>query len=357
MPIVPNRIAKAALMFCAAAFCANTCDAQTRVARPSAVGSPTIVSKAISWLPAGTETLIVANGPFLIPPPETEVDEDRTRLLSKEEINEKFEALPNALVGLPEGLLEKLNSRTVAFAMEGSRHFRSPSELGEMPYEGCDIVVFVGDVSSLGDAFMRDSKNVGTKFEEVEGQRVAVFQEKLEEDVWTTLVAFPRPNVLVVATSRDYLRDVLARIRGATGPKALPDELPEWKYVNTRARCWALRHYDKSQADLDPSSPIGAEKFADFPNDKAIGLVFNFDPVPGRGTTITYLSGAKDVLGIVQEGLFPAESDPDSIKDLRIRCREIAPGVVQGSFDLVHSEPVWYFTFVLMAILGHGVYL
>jgi hypothetical protein len=205
---------------------------------------------------------------------------------------------------------------------------------------------------------MKDSEDVGTKFEEVEGQRVAVFQEKLEEDVWTALVVFPKPGVLVVATNRDYLREVLARIGGATtGPRALPGKLPEWKYVNTRARCWGLRHYDQSQANLDPSSPMGGEKSANFPDDKAIGLVFNFDPVPGGGTTITYLSGAKDVLGIVQEGLFPAESDPDSIKDLRIRYREIAPGVVQGSFDLVHSEPVWYFTFVLMAILGHGVYL
>jgi hypothetical protein len=357
MPIMLNGIARAAFMFCAAAFCANTCNAQTRVARPPAVGSPITLSKALSWLPADTETLIVANGPFLIPPPETEIDEDRTRLLSKEEINEKFEALPTALVGLPEGLLKKLDSRKAAFAMEGSRHFRSPSELGEMSYEGCDIVVFVSDVASLSDAFMKDSKNVATKFEEVEGQRVAVFQEKLEEDVWTALVVFPKPNVLVVATSRDYLRDVLARIGGATAPRALPNELPEWKYINIHDHCWGLRHYDKSQANLDPSSPIGGEKSANFPDDNAIGLVFNFDAAPGREATITYLSGAKDVLEIVQDGLFPAQSDPDSIKDLRIHYREIAPGVIQGSFDLVHSEPVWYFTFVLMAVLGHGVYL
>jgi hypothetical protein len=354
---VLNRIVKPALMLYAAAFWANACNAQAAMPQPRAVGSQITLSKALSWLPADTETLIVANGPFSIPPPETEIDEDRTRLLSKEEINEKFEALPTALVGLPEGLLEKLNSRKVAFAMEGSRHFRAPSELGEMPYEGCDVVVFVSDVANLGDAFMKDSKNFATKFEEVEGQRVAVFQEKLEEDDWTALVAFPKPNVLLVATSREYLRDVLARIGGVTGSRALPDGLQEWKYVNTRARCWALRHYDKSQADLDPSSPFGEEKPANFPDDKAIGIVFNFDAAPGRGTTVTYLSGAKDILGIVQEGFFAPQSDPDSIKDLRIHYREIAPGVVQGSFDLVHSEPVWYFTFVLMAVLGHGVYL
>lgn len=352
-----NRIVKVAFMFCAAVFWANACDAQTGVARPPAASSPVSFSGTLSWLPADTETLIVANGPFSIPPRESETDETRTCLLSKEEINENFEALPTALVGLPKGLIKKLNSRKVAFAMEGSRHFRSPSELGEMPYEGCDIVAFVGEVSSLGDAFMQDSKNVATKFEEVEGQRVAVFRKKLEEDVWTTLVAFPKPNVLVVATSRDYLREVLARIGGATGPRALPDELPEWKYINIHNHCWGLRHYDKSQANLDPSSPIGGEKSANFPDDKAIGLVFNSDAAPGRGTTITYLSGSKNVLEIVQEGLFPAQSGPDSIKDLRILYREIAPGVVQGSFDLVHSEPVWYFTFVLMAILGHGVYV
>lgn len=352
-----NRIVKAAFIFFAAAFWAFECNAQSDVARPRAGDSRVSFSKAISWLPADTETLIVANGPFSIPPPESETDEARNRPLSKDEINEMFEALPVGLVGLPEGLIEKLNGRKAAFAMEGSRHFRSPSGLGEMPYEGCDIVVFTGDVASLGDAFMNDSKNFATKFEEIEGQRVAEFRAKLEEDVWTTLVAFPRPNVLIVATSRDYLRDVLARIGGATGPRALPDDLPEWKYINIHDHCWGLRHYDKSQANLDPSSPIGGEESANFPDEKAIGLVFNTDATPGRGTTITYLSGAKNILTVVQEGLFPAQSEPDSVKDLRIHYREIAPGAVQGSFDLVHSEPAWYFTFVLMAVLGHGVYL
>ncbi len=182
-----NGIARATFIFCAVALWINVCDAQTALVRAPTIGPPVVLSKALSWLPADTETLIVAKGPFLIPPPETEIDEDRMRPLSKEEINQKFEAMPTALVGLPEGLLKVLNSQKVAFAMEGSRHFRSPSELGEMPYEGCDIVVFVDDIASLGDAFMKDSKNNATKFEKVEGQRVAVFSQKLEEDVWTDL--------------------------------------------------------------------------------------------------------------------------------------------------------------------------
>ena len=356
---MPDRIVKAALMIYAAAVLANACSAQTTMPRPRAVGSPVVLSRVLSWLPADTETLIVANGPFFLPKPETDIDmdEDRMRQLSRKEINRQFEALPTTLVGLPEGLFKILNRRKVAFAMEGSRHFRSPTELGEMPYEGCDIVVFVNSIAGLGDAFMKNSKNVATKFEEIEGQRVAVFIQKLEEDVWTAFVAWPKPNVLVIATNREYLRDVLARIGSAAGPRALSDELPEWKYVNTRARCWGLRHYDKNQANLDPTSPFGEDKPTNFPDDQAIGIVFNFDAAPGDAATITYLSGAKDVLEIVQAGLFPVESDPDSIKDLRIHYREIAPGVVRGSFDLVHSEPVWYFTLVLMAVLGHAVYV
>ncbi len=359
---IANRFIRTTILICASAFCtsigAEACGAQPVSDRPEAARSPITLSAALSWLPADTESLIVANGPFVLPQSKDAEEETKSRLLSKKEIREQFESLPIGLVGLQAGLLEKkLAGKEVMFAMEGSRSFRSPSDLGEMTYEGCDIVVFSVDVSSLGDTFMKDSKGVATKFEEMEGQRVAVFKEKMEEDVWTTMVAFPKANVLVVATDRDYLQGVLARIRGASGPRALPDELPEWKYVDVHGHSWGLRHYDKRQASLDPSSPIGGEKSANFPDDLAIGLVFNFDGVQGRTATITYLSGAKDVLGIVREGLFPPRGEEDSVKDLRIQYREITPGVVQGSFNLANSESVFYFFFVLMAGLGHGVYL
>ena len=353
-----NTFLKATFIFCAATFWTPAANAQGISNGSKAGYSPITFPMALSWLPADTETLTVANGPFVIPQSKNAEEETKSRLLSLKEIKETFESLPLGLVGLQQGVLEKkLKGREVAFAMEGARSFRSPSGLGEMTYEGCDIVVFAHDVTSLGEAFMEESKGVATKFEEVEGQRVAVFEEKMEEDIWTTMVAFPKGNVLVVATNRDYLRGVLARMGGAGGPRALPDGLPEWKYVNMNDHAWGMRHYDKKQAEMDPSSPIGGKKSASFPDDKAIGVVFNFDAKQGRTATITYLSESKDVLAVVKAGLFPPEAEEDSVKDLRIRYREIGPGVVRGSFDLVHSEPVWYFTFVLMAVLGHGVYL
>jgi hypothetical protein len=357
-PIVANTFLKATFIFCAATFWTPVANSQVVSDGSKAGRSPITFPMALSWLPADTETLIVANGPFVMPQRQNAEEETKSRLLSLKEIRETFESLPLGLVGLQQGALEKkFTGREVAFAIEGARSFRSPSGLGEMTYEGCDIVVFTHDVTSLGVAFMEDSKGVATKFEEVEGQRVGVFDKKMEEDIWTTMVAFPKGNVLVVATDRDYLRGVLARIGGAGGPRALPDGLPEWKYVNIDDHAWGLRHYDKRQAEMDPSSPIGGEKSANIPDDDAIGIVFNLDASRGRTATITYLSKAKDVLAVVKANLFPPGSEEDSVKDLRIRYREIGPGVVRASFDLMHSEPVWYFTFVLMAVLGHGVYL
>jgi hypothetical protein len=351
------KIVRSAFILCTIPLWTFACNAQTVGSRQEKATSLMTVSVALSWLPADTETLIVTNGPFLVPPPETEAEADETqsRVLSIDEVKKEFDGLPTGLIGLPEGLLKSLIGRKVTFAMEGSRHFRSPSGLGGMLYEGCDIVVYAGDVASLGNAFMKDTKNVATSIEEIQGQRVATFQSKLEDDVWTTLVAFPKRNILVVATNRDYLRDALARIAGQTGARALPAELPEWKYVDHHAHCWALRHYDKSQAGLDPSSPIGGEKSANFSDDEAIGIVFNLGS--DRNATITYISNATNALEIMQEGLFPPQSEPASIKDLRIHYRAIAPGVVQGTFDLNHSESVWYFSFILLAALGHGVYL
>jgi hypothetical protein len=353
--IVVNEIVGVTFLLGAVSLWAVTCSAQ-RVAGGSEKATTQVnVSAAVSWLPADTETLIVANGPFVTPPLEDEADEPQSGILSNEEIAKQFESLPMSLVDLPTGLLKQLSGRKVAFAMEGSRHFRSPSGLGGMQFEGCDIVMFAGDVASLGDAYIKNSKNIATSVEEIDGQTVATFQSKLENDVWTALVAFPRPNILVVATNREYLRDVLARIAGKSGPRALPGDLREWKYVDLHARCWGLRHYDKSQAALDPSSPFGGEKSANFSDEKAIGIVFNLGI--DRTATITYLSNAKNALQIMREGLFPPQSEPTSIKDLRIQYREISPGVIQGSFELNQSDSVAYFTLVLIAALGHGVYL
>ena len=184
--------------------------------------------------------------------------------------------------------------------------------------------------------------------------QVIVFQEQLEEDTWTTFVAFPKPNVAVAATNEEYLREVLARINGKHGERALPESLPEWKYVNTHAAFWALRHYDKKGAAVDATSPLAGPNSSVIADDRAIGLTFYFDPDKSKTATITYLSGDKNILQNVQKHLFPIETEPGA-REMHIRYREMAPGVVEGSYDLEHIESAEVFTFVLIALLGHVV--
>jgi hypothetical protein len=313
-----------------------------------------LVEQALSWLPADTETAIAANGPFSLPDlnpaernPPAHGDADET--------GEIFSRVPVGLFGFKKGLMGNyFKNDKVLLALEGSRHFRTPAGLGEGPYQGCDIAVFASDIKVSVDAFLKNSSDAVMRTERIEGQEVIVFQEQLEEDTWTTFVAFPKPNIAVAASNKAYLREVLARINGKRGERALPESLPEWKYVDTHTAFWALRHYAKTEVSTDPTSPFAGESSWLITDSQAIGMAFYFDPAKSKTATITYLSGDKNSLANVQKHFFPIESEPGA-GEMHIRYREIAPGVVEGSCDLDHIESAEIFTFVLMGLLGHSL--
>lgn len=225
-----------------------------------------------------------------------------------------------------------------------------------MPFEGCAIAVFASSIHNEIDSFIKDSRSSALKVERIEDQDVPVFQEKLEQDTWTTFVAFPNEHVILVSSDREYLAEVLARLHGKVGQRALPSDLPEWKYVNTGARFWGLRHYDKSQAQADPSSPYGGRKSANFPDQQAIGLTFVIDPPGERSATVTYLSRDSTVGARPTDTPLGMARAPEA-KGLDIKYRELSPGVVQGSYSLEHPEAVQFFLFVLEGTLGHAIYL
>ena len=320
---------------------------------PPAAPSP-LVEQALSWLPADTETVIAANGPFRFPDLNPEEEEVRP-VKESDAIADAFKAIPLGLFGLKKGLLNKyFENHKVIFALEGSRDFRPPSGLGEGRFQGCEIAVFADDIHTSVSSFLKENSEAILRTERIEGQQVTVFQETLENDTWTTFVAFPKPNIAIAATNEEYLQQVLTRINDKRGERALPGRLPEWKYVNTHAAFWAVRHYDRKSASTDPSSPFAGGSGEMLSDDQAIGLAFNFDPSRSKTATITYLSGDKKIFANVQEHLFPVVSEP-GVREMHIRYREIAPGVVEGSFDLEHIESVEVFGFVLVMLLGHMV--
>jgi len=335
--------------------------ARPLAARPSPAfppqsGPSQLAQQVLSWLPADTETVITTNGPFLLPELNPQARQTPGRKESDDEVEDTFKYLSLMLFSFRDGLLGNyLKGDKILLAVQGSRHFRPPSGLGMAPFEGCAIGVFASDITGHANSFMEEASKRALRMEQIEGHHVAVFQEKLEEDTWTTFVAFPKPNIAVAASNEKYLHEVLSRLNGKGAERALPDTLPEWKHVNAHAEFWAVRHYDKKHAAMDPTLPIGGGRAGNLTDDQAIGLTFSFDPANSKTATITYVSGDKNIFQNVQKNLFPLESEPGA-REMHIRYGEVERGKVEGSYDLDHIESAELFVFFLEGLLGHAIY-
>src|SRR5437667_5137852 len=116
-------------------------------------------------------------------------------------------------------------------------------------YQGAHLVQFEPAAEkAVAKAFQACLKKAEKKIQ-LAGQQVAVFTEKkTDDDPWTCFVAQPKPSLLICATDQAYLEVILSRASGKAGKRALPDDLPEWKQVDTKAAVWAIRHYRKETA-------------------------------------------------------------------------------------------------------------
>jgi len=343
------------LVFAVALF-ASVCRGQTPP-RPAAP-SPVTVQEVIAWLPADTETVEVVNFRSTVPKLKSPKDDEKNRKVASHQLRELGILLALSRFGaLDNWVLNILRGATLILAVDGSRHFRPPGGLGQRLVEGCGIAMFAEDLTERGDRFFKEAAAKSLKTREIEGVRVVVAQEKFEQDLLTFYMAFPRRSVVISATNEGYLREVLRRMQGGAGPRALPLTLPEWKYLAPDAPAWALRHYDRSQAELDPSSPFGGSHSANNPDEDAIGIVFQLDADDTGRARTTYLTGASNALEFVRKSFFPSDYEPETTKDMRIEYRELSPGVVESSYWLTHTDTVSLFMFILEGLLGHAVYV
>jgi hypothetical protein len=280
------------------------------------------VLEALKWLPVDVETVIVFQGSF-------EFD----TAFNESEPTPVFQSLPlNLVTSIRKGMLRNpLQGQKVAFAVEGSRRFRSPSGLGMGPFDGCQILRFkdgADDAAKIAFQFCRDHADAKA---EVGGRQVAVFKEKWEEDDWTLLVTQPRPQVLLCATDRTFLEEVLKRMDGKPEGRALPEDLSEWQHVNATAPVWAVRHYRKET------------------NSEAIGFVFWYDPKSANPLVARYLSKAGTSTQVFRGFLdFPKDN-------LKPEITVVAPGVVEVSANAGAKDGWATFLLLVLDYLGHAV--
>jgi len=327
-------------------------------AAPRAAAQQPNLNQVLSWLPVDTETVLGANGPFVWDPKALYNDSPSQESLTATELEMQSRMFPLTLLNFKNGGFgDFVKGKTVSLAIEGSRRFRPPRALGLMRYEGCLVMVFTPTVSLDSGAFMRAAAKSAVRFEEHNGTSVAVFEEKSEDDTWTTFVGFPRSNVAVVGTNLDYLVGLLDRMRGTPGTRALPQSLSEWKYVKANVPVWGVRHYQKQGAELDPSSPLLAQNAANVPDANAVGVTFSFAPAAERTATVDYFSTSPDVRRILSGYLMMEDAATAAPREFQMRLRQRAAGVLEASINLSATEAIHRLLFGLMAMVGHAIYL
>jgi hypothetical protein len=332
------------------------------------------------WLPADTESVVAARGPFPVRPHSSDEKDDEqwfTKKASLSEIRLEFEQLPLELF-ISLDLDTVLRGSTVALAMQGSRHFRDPlPSLEVMDFEGCSIVIFENDLGKRGERLMRELSGRTTRQETVAETTVLVFHDKLEQAEWDLFLALPRPNVLLVANNLPYLREVLERMAQRRIDRALPSHLPEWRFLDPGVRYWGLRHYDRTQAEQDATSPFSEERTFGPGDQKAIGILFTLDPGNQKEAVMTYFSGneakVRDRLNagtsceegviasshevITRDGGMSCEvEEPQDRVKYQVRLRSPAPGILERIYPLDRSSTLDYFILNEVNALGRGMY-
>jgi hypothetical protein len=223
-----------------------------------------------------------------------------------------------------------------------------------MEYEGCSIVVFEKDLGGLDGIIGRMPDRKGASRETIGGMRVLVMQEKSEEAEWTYFLAVPRPKVLLVANNRKYLQEVLERMAQKKVPRALPDQLPEWRFLDASARFWGLRHYDPTQAKMDRTSPL-REDGTFVPGDpKSIGVLFALDPKNDRNLVITTFSG--DEAKVRAEAITGRSvAEPQDGVKYEVKLRSPKPGVLEEIYILDRTSTLDYALLNIEFALGRGM--
>jgi hypothetical protein len=305
---------------------------------------PPHIDHVLWWLPEDTQTLIVAQGRFAVP---------EESGLSNVDVRQSLLGFSLGLLSeLPGGAWPKeITGRNVSLWLEGSREFRSPKGLGLMPYEGCGIVVFETDLGKAGEALMASLTSRAQATLEVAGQRVIFLQTKMEQDLWRIYVTRLEANALLVATDKEYLETVLQRraIRGTR--RALPPHLPEWRHLDPKAQCWAMRHFDRNDTSLDTSSPLKKFNTLGLDDDQAIGVTFQMSGDNQKAFALHYLSRNSEAVNLMsrfwtQPGL-----------GLRPQIRELRRGAVEVRFSAGSLADPRGLLFVVLCTLGHGIYV
>lgn len=300
------------------------------------------VMEILKWFPADTNAVTVANGPFPLSDLRElehllQNDEGPPRVFNDDQLRKIFQ-IPalTPWARYHTQMTKQLLGERVLVAVEGFR----PGEPDQRP-EWCTVLVF--ERESIRDKLLSSAAGPPLVPEDINGHGLVVIEDKSDKDGTPSLiVGLPGTNVLIVSESLGFLKSVLARARGETGPRALPENLPEWLYVDRKATFWALGHVSGIKEESDQESDTNGDFWK-----KLKGATISFDPATRTGRMVFVF----DDPNVFQE--FAKEHHADSIEDEdagNTTYREIKPGVVASTTVLANRSTT-------SAFVVYGVWL
>jgi len=278
-------------------------------------GKATDLDRLLWALPLDTESVLVSRGQLpvegicvtLLPPkapsastygqPAESGGAGSGRMLSPMERNE----FPNGITELACGtfLRSLRHLRDPAHAVSVLREFfanrlkmvligvRNTNYAGYPQCQRCNFVVFRAAVAGK---LMRTWQAFAVQRHLLETHSVLEFQTPATvqgNPPFREYLTSLWPDTALTANSLDILNAVLERIAAQPKRCALPQSLPERKYVNVESAAWCVRHYSPFPWQGDPFSMRQHDE-------RAIGLVACAEHDPPREVVLRYLSSAAD---------------------------------------------------------------
>ncbi len=295
----------------------------------------------LDWLPPVTQTLIVASQPFVISKQVEFGEKD-----SESSINLLRSFALGRVADFPT-LYEALGGQRVSLSVAGVRRFRDFSGIGLGPFDGCAVIAFSQPFSKALDVMLREMPQI-----KEEGAAVFILSTVREgsrraqpEDL-SLFVTQLGPSVLAVATERESMHMLLNRRIHAASPRALPTGLPEWKYVDSTAPVWAVRHFRRTYDPTAKRLSALTGPLEELDDSDVVGLVHNARP-PGTSQIVDYFSNNRRAIQVArrywqwkEEGLPPP------------KVRLMSTGVVQVVVSTPSPDSNEVFTLLFLASLG-----
>jgi hypothetical protein len=211
----------------------------------------------LPWFPADTETLIVArdvdiSADAIGQKPQTE--------LSAEQQQQSLQR--GAVWGVESLALGKLRTRgddrsffksgeyakafgkaAARLVIQGGRQYETVSAFGSYRWHGETVAIFDDDAREDVARFIEAVRRDATETRTIRGHEVICLptDDKMEstyklkpwQGIFITLL---KPNAVLCASSDIYLDEMFARMESTPADRALPADLPEWKFVDSAAR-------------------------------------------------------------------------------------------------------------------------